>query len=410
MPNNSGALGLEEGLRPFIDNIAQMLSGTILRNAENEKRRLALEERRQYDKENYLWKQSLKSQADLDKLNRKADALSNYTKGGETTLNKTPDTLDAEKKPGLNLKVNNPYLPSKIPEAKTEFTPYGTEDLIKQGLLGGVTGTQILKKLNPQPNIVNVKHHPWGSVGYDKTSNKFVDVGEKYPNNDNPNYKPSYKVRAINPQGTMDKATGKLKISFGQFDDESGKWLLDENNNKIITNNKFIAISEADKNGTNVYSKDIKKLLSGYFDNLLNLKSSYEKVKKTGGYAMDENGNIMTQTVQRYDKDGNPTEKESNVPLTADDLQKQVDTYSEQYSNFVKNISSEKFKNWYNQLYKAEDKASGKVKNSNPAPEDYWNALKTSYKKNEIDDIDFQNGVQLFQSTYMFNPFLEYGN
>ncbi|MBK7380654.1 MAG: hypothetical protein IPJ03_16985 [Ignavibacteriales bacterium] len=192
-----------------------------------------------------------------------------------------------------------------------------------------------------------------------------------------------------------------MKFDKGYYDPEAG-WKKDKDGKIILGVPEYKNLTKTGgKNGEVVFSETTDKSFKTYSTTLETLKAAYENAK-TGKIPLDING----QPMQVKNEDG------ELVTIDADNLKKQIDDYTSQYSTFIKNVSSKEFNDWNNKQFNDPIIEDGKIlKPTGEAPEPryYWDSLLEAHRKGLLKENDLQSGREYIKATYHFDPYTYYG-
>ena len=217
-----------------------------------------------------------------------------------------------------------------------------------------------------------------------------IDKGE----GDNPYYifnGREGEINAGNPRKVTIEGQEYLETDIGLYDPLADRWDLNEKGEINVLKTNRVKITDKGTNNETIFSKAMTGRFKKEFEVLKDIIVK-EDFLKGGGVALDNKG------LPILDSNGEP--------ITAEQLRDRRIAYSEQYATLVKNSSSENFNTWYDGLYNLETENK---KKGNPSAPDFWNKLKNAFVKKEINEQDFESGVNIFRATYYFGPLEFYG-
>lgn len=179
------------------------------------------------------------------------------------------------------------------------------------------------------------------------------------------------------PGGLVERGFPSVNKKDETYTTTEQRW--DAKNQRYVTSKTSapMPLHEKGTNGEKVLSKAIQKKNNVTFLKMLNLQNDIKKVA-TGQEVLDKDGNKRTQ----------------------EQITQELEDTQANYANMIKSLASDNFNNWNDQIYN--------VNQANVTPEAYWGKLKDAHAKGDIDEADFQNGVNYFQATYGFNPIMKY--
>jgi len=364
-----------EAFSPYLQNTATMISRMLIADKEREK-----------DKLDWQAKEDYKKKTDAENLQIQSEALAKYRAGGETALTGVPDIFGIKpNKSNLGLDVNIPNQNNDIviPETKTRFRNYSPQERMKIGLTGGLTPFQVNQDQEPPKpqdiyeGYLEKLHKRYGRNKYTNQLEVVQDYGEGY----NPAFN-DWKVNEIPKSAYRDTKTGKWFKKIGYQDIDTGEWKQNEKGEIVLKEEKPFPITKTGTNGEKIFSKDVESLSNNYekdIDKLLVLVSS--------GIDPETGGKATPEQIKGW--------------------KGQLGQESLDYSNFVDNTASSRFKKFNVDIYNGT--TGGKKPKTNPVPLVFWKEGMERGREYGFTPKDYQTLRKKFIATYKADPLKLYG-
>ena len=406
------AKGLAQGLSGGLNQSFDTLSNAILKKAELEYSKNQNELQRQQDLQDYEERERIKRKLETEQLKKEIESLSRFIQGGaqKSELIQVPNYTF--KQPDTKLKlgernIDQPFqlkpidnipqqLPSKLQQIMS-FSKDPVEERIRYGLEGKMSPKEIMNIISPEVEYKDIKERLHQRIGINPKTGQ-TEIIQDYQEETNPLWTPKYEKRIINPMGTFDKATNKIRYDYGNYDSESGQWEMDDKNNKMINNVHFENRTVEGTNGEILINPKVQKGWDQTAQSLFKLKSMHDTLTK--GQVPYEHGKPLTY--EGVDVFG----KKTQVPMTIEKLEERLKTESDTYLNGIYSSAPEDYLKFEEKLISDAKKGSSE---GYVEPDIFWKELYDQYKTKQISEESYHTGYNIFRGTYYFDPLIKYG-